>query len=107
MTYKATRISITAEKLLEDGIIKIVEEAGATGYTVIEGSGKGAHGLRTRDRPAVVGAFSIVKIEVVTADHDLAERIAEKVSTKYFGNYSGIVYLDEVEIFRPKKFGGQ
>lgn len=60
MTYKAKRVSIVTEKLNERDIERIVEEAGATGYTVFEGSGKGSHGVKTRDRPSMVEGFSLV-----------------------------------------------
>jgi len=104
MTYQAKRISIVTEKLNEREIERIVEEAGATGYTVFEGSGKGSHGVKTRDRPSVVGAFSLVKIEVIVADRATAETIAERVADTYFEHYSGIVYIDDVEILRQEKF---
>jgi len=104
-TYKATRISIVAEKLIEDGIIRILEDAGATGYSVFEGGGKGSHGPHPLHRPAIVDGFAIIKIEAILGNRNAAERIADAVTQKYFGQYSGIVYLDDVEILRPAKFG--
>ena len=104
MTYKAKRVSIVTEKLNERDIERIVEEAGATGYTVFEGSGKGSHGVKTRDRPSMVEGFSLVKIEVVVADRETAEAIAERVAATCFKHYSGIVYIDEVEVLRREKF---
>jgi len=102
---RATEITIVAERLIEDGIIRIIEAAGATGYTVLEGSGKGRHGLHTRERPSVPsGAFDIVKIEVIVASREKAERIAQEVLDTYFTDYAGIVYLEDVEVFRPTKF---
>jgi nitrogen regulatory protein PII len=104
MTYRAKRVSIVTERLNESEIERIVEEAGATGYTVFEGSGKGSHGLKTRARPSMVDAFSLVKIEVIVPDKETAEAIAERVSETYFRNYAGIVYIDDVEILRREKF---
>ena len=104
MTYRAKRVSIVTERLNEREIERIVEEAGATGYTVFEGSGKGSHGLKTRTRPSMVDAFSLVKIEVIVSDRETAEAIAERVAATYFTNYSGIVYIDDVEILRREKF---
>jgi len=34
----------------------------------------------------------------------VADAIAEQVASTYFRNYSGIVYLEEVEILRREKF---
>ena len=104
ITHKATRIAIIAEKLLQENITRIVEDAGATGYSVYDGGGKGAHGAYPFHRPAVADGFAIVKIEVVVSDRAVAMDIAEKVTTTYFETYSGIIYLDEIEVFRPAKF---
>lgn len=104
MTYKATKISIVAEKLIQDGITRIIEDAGASGYTVIDGGGKGRHGVRSREGPTLVGAFAIVKIEVVLNDRGIAETIAERVADAFFKDYSGIVYMEEIDILRPQRF---
>ena len=85
-------------------VTKIIEDAGASGYTVVAAGGKGSRGVRSSDRPAVVDAFSNIKLEVITASREMADRIAEEVAARYFENYSGITYLEEVEILRPKKF---
>jgi len=104
MTYEAMKVSIVTEKLNEREIEEIVEAAGATGYTVFEGSGKGSHGVKTRDRPSLVGDFSLVKIEVIVGDRETAEAIAEQVAETYFRHYAGIVYIDAVEVLRREKF---
>jgi len=106
MTHIAKKAVIITEKLILDGVTRIVERAGATGWTVVAAGGKGSRGVRTQDRPAVVDGFANVKIEVIVADAALAERIVEEVARVYFTNYSGIAYLEEVEILRPAKFIG-
>lgn len=103
-TFKATRISIIAEKLIQDGITRILEEAGATGYSLFEGGGKGQHHAHPIHRPSIVDAFAIVKIEAIVADRRVAENIAEKISAEYFRDQSGVIYLHEVDILRPEKF---
>ncbi len=104
MTTKAMKITIVSETLIQAGITGIIEDAGASGYTVLEGGGKGQHGVRSTAGAKVVGAFGIVKIEVIVADRNVAETIANEIAATYFENYSGIVYLEEVEVLRPKKF---
>lgn len=104
MTHKATKIVIITEKLIVEGVTTIIEEAGASGYTMVQAAGKGSRGVRSSGRPAVVDAFANVKIEVITATRAMAEQIADKVAARYFENYSGITYLEEVEILRPHKF---
>ncbi|MEM8556442.1 MAG: DUF3240 family protein [Bacteroidota bacterium] len=104
MSHQATKISIVTEKLNEPQIEQLIEQAGAKGYTVFEGSGKGSHGVRAGSRPSVVGAFALVKIEVIVADRETADAIVEQVASTYFNNYSGIVYTEAVEILRLEKF---
>lgn len=104
MTHKATKIVIITEKLIFDGVAAIIDEAGASGYTAVAAGGKGSRGIRASGRPAVVDAFANVKIEVITASREMAEQIADTVAERYFANYSGITYLEEVEILRPHKF---
>ncbi len=104
MAHKATMISIVTEKIIQDQITKLVEEAGATGYTVLAGGGKGSHGVRSSDGASVVSAFSNVKIEVLTSDRAMAEAIADDIAAKFFDNFAGIIYLHEVEVLRPHKF---
>lgn len=104
MTHKATKIVIITEKLIFDGVTRIIEDAGASGYTAVAAGGKGARGARSTGQPAVVDAFANIKIEVIAADRDMAVRIADEVAARYFEDYSGITYLEEVEVLRPHKF---
>lgn len=104
ITHKATKITIVAEKLIQDGITAILDDVGATGYSFFEGAGKGGHGTHPYHRPAIVDGFAIVKIEAILSDRSHAEEAAEKIAGRYFESYSGIIYMDEVEVLRPKKF---
>jgi len=101
---KAKKIVIITEKLITDGVTKIIEDCGATGYTITPAGGKGSRGVRSNERGGITDTFSNVKIEVIISDADHANEIADKVAAKFFKNYSGITYLEDVEILRPQKF---
>ena len=105
MTHKAKKVVIITEKVIVDRVLKIVEDAGATGYTVSAVGGKGSRNVRSEDRPKIVDALSNVQIEAIVGADDVANRIVEEVADTFFTNYSGITYLEEVEILRPHKFG--
>jgi len=109
MTYhKAKKVVIIAEKMLTEKICDIIESSGARGYTVVPAGGKGAHHRHfTSERASVVDDFATVRIEVVVSDKAIAESIGNKVVEECFGNYSGIIYLEDVEILRPAKFSGE
>lgn len=104
MTHRARKVVIITEKVIMEGVVRIIEASGATGYTVVAAGGKGSRNIRTQDRPSVVDAFANVMIEVITGSDEVADAIAHQVADTYFENYSGIIYLEEVEILRPRKF---
>jgi nitrogen regulatory protein PII len=104
MTHEAKKVVIITEKLILEGVLKIVEAEGATGYTVHRTGGKGSRNVRTQDRPRVVDEFTNVQVDVIVSDPSVALRIAEAVAATYFENYSGITYIQDVEVLRPNKF---
>jgi len=104
MFHKATKVTIIAERLLQDGIVKILEADGAKGYTIVDGAGKGEHLTRASNRASVVNAFSIIRIEVIFSERDRAEKVANDVADRYFNQYSGVVHLSEIEVLRPERF---
>ncbi|HBM83692.1 MAG: hypothetical protein NXH81_05380 [Halieaceae bacterium] len=104
MTYKAAKVVIITEKVILEQVAEVIEAHGATGYTVFAAGGKGSRGVRPTGRAAVVDGFSNVQIEVITATHITAEEIAVDVAERFFQNYSGITYLEDVEILRSHKF---
>ncbi|MCD8509523.1 MAG: hypothetical protein LRY73_06315 [Bacillus sp. (in: Bacteria)] len=106
--HKAEKVVIITEKLILKGVCEIIEACGATGYTIVAAGGKGSRNVRsTSDRALVIEDFANVKIEVIVKYKTMAETIMEQVAAKYFENYSGITYVEEVEILRPKKFNNK
>lgn len=105
MTHMATKIVIITEKLILEKVKRVIEAAGATGYTIVAAGGKGSRGVRASGRAAaVVDAFTNVKVEVIMANREAAVKIADEVAARFFEDYSGITYLENVEILRPDKF---
>ncbi|MEL6317414.1 MAG: P-II family nitrogen regulator [Pseudomonadota bacterium] len=103
--YAATKIVIITERSILEGVAALIERHGATGYTYTAAGGKGSGERRTIDRsPQVAGILENIKIEAIVANHEVAERITEAVVATYFGNYSGITYIEPVQILRPGKF---
>jgi len=72
MVHNATRVTIIAERLLEKRITDIINNAGASGYTLLDGSGKGQRGTHLSKGPAVINSFSILKIEFITLERSVA-----------------------------------
>ena len=105
MLHQAIKVIIITEKLICDQICEIIESCGATGYTLVAASGQGSRDKRSRTaRGSINDDFANIKIEVIVHDKPLAEKITDQVVTQFFGNYSGITYIEQVEILRPQKF---
>jgi nitrogen regulatory protein PII len=104
MTQKASKLVIITEKLLLNKVVKIIDEAGAAGYTVMETGGKGSRNVRSSGQPSVGDNFTNIKIEVLTANRDVAIKISDKVAAKFFDDYSGIAYICDAEVLHAHKF---
>lgn len=104
MTKQASKLVIITEKLLLKKIAKIIDEAGATGYTVLETGGKGSRNVRSSGQPTVGDTKSNIKFEVLTPSREMALKISDEVAAQFFEDYSGITYLCEAEILHAHKF---
>jgi len=103
--HAATKVVIITERLIAEPVFKIIQECGATGYTFTPAGGKGSRNVRsTSERATVVSEFANIKIEVIVHDLGVAEAIMDTVAGRYFQNYSGITYTEQVQILRPAKF---
>ncbi|WAL60929.1 P-II family nitrogen regulator [Thermocoleostomius sinensis] len=104
MPQKASKLVIVTEKVLLKQIAKIIDKAGATGYTVVEAGGKGSRNVRSSGQPTVSDSFSNIKIEVLTASRDIAVKISDEVAVQFFDDYSGIAYICEAEVLHAHTF---
>ena len=105
MTQQACKLVIVTEKLLLKKIAKIIEKAGATGYTVVDAGGKGSRNVRSSGQPTVSDTYSNIKFEVLTPNRDMALKISDEVAAQFFEDYSGIAYLcDVMEVLHAHKF---
>lgn len=104
MSQQASKLVIVTEKLLLKQIAKIIDDAGASGYTVLAAGGKGSRNVRSSGQPNVSDTYSNIKIEVLTANRDMALKISDEVAAQFFADYSGMTYICEAEILHAHKF---
>lgn len=105
MSQQATKLVIVTEKLLVKKVAKIIDEAGAPGYTVVPAGGKGSRGVRSSGQPSVGDNFTNIKFEVLTPTREMAVKISDEVAARYFDDYAGIIYLcDVMEVMHAHKF---
>ena len=104
MLNKAKKVVVVTEKILLDKVVTLAMAAGATGYTAVYAHGQGHRGVRSDALSGHGEIFSNVKIEFITARPEVAQKIIDGVVTTYFGNYSGISYVEDVEVARTSQF---
>jgi len=106
MAKPAKKLVIVTEKILIKKIAKIIEEAGTTGYTVMETGGKGSRNVRSSGQPNVSDTRANVKFEVLTSDRDMAEKIADQIAVQFFMDFAGIIYICDAEVLYGHSFCG-
>jgi nitrogen regulatory protein P-II 2 len=93
---RATLVTIVTERILEPHLIKVVEEAGAPGYTITEArSGKGVHGQR--NDPAIDQDNLQM---IVVASSAVADAILAAVEQHYAKSYAIMAFTQTVESIR-------
>lgn len=104
MSQQANKLVIVTERLLLKQIAKIIEEAGASGYTVSAAGGKGSRNVRSSGQPTVSDTYSNIKIEILTPNRDMALKISDQVASQFFDDYSGIIYICQAEVLHAHIF---
>jgi nitrogen regulatory protein PII len=92
-------MTIVTEAILEVELCEILEQLGATGYTVTNARGSGHRGIRN----AGWSSSSNVRIEVI-CNQDVAQRIATHLRENYYNDYAMILFESDVRVLRPDKF---
>ena len=106
MSKPAKKLVIITEKVLLKKVAQIIDESGATGYTVLETGGKGSRNVRSSGQPNVSDTQGNIKFEILTENPDMALKISDRVSLEYFDDYSGITYICDAEVLYAHKFCG-
>lgn len=105
MFHQAIKIIVVTEKFLEREVRTIIERHGGKGYTLVSAGGKGLHHFHsTETRASLVEDFSNIKVEAIVRERPTAEAIAQAVMDEVFDRYPGIIYLEDVEVWRQERF---
>ena len=92
-------VTIVTEAGLERELVTEIETSGASGYTVSDARGCDSRGRRS----ASWEHNTNIRIEIL-CDTELAQRIVERLRTRYYGDYAMVMWLQDVAVFRPEKF---
>lgn len=97
-TVMLRKVTIVAEALLEDRLLRELRALGTRGFTIGEVRGEGSRGIR-----AVDWEGRNVRIETIVGPA-VADRILEHVSANYFEDYAVIAWVDDVGVVRGDKY---
>jgi nitrogen regulatory protein P-II 2 len=92
------KVTIIAERVLKDQVIAILKKLGAKGWTMTEVTGEGSRGIRASEWEG-----SNVQIDTLVNDA-IADAIMDEIATKYFEDWSIVVYALDVEVLRAEKY---
>jgi len=98
-THRMTLVTIICEALARDPVTRLVDAAGAHGYTLFPVEGRGNRG----QRPADIAEFGNIQVEVILPE-PAAERLLERLHAELFPLYAMIAHATEVRVLRADKF---
>ncbi len=99
-TVPLKEVTIVAEALLEERLLREIRELGAQGYTVGQVRGEGSRGVRASEWEG-----KNVRIETLVSA-EVADRILTHIAEEYFEHYAVVAYLSDVQVVRGEKYLG-
>lgn len=100
MSRRATvqLVTIVVEAVLEDRLVRDLQTAGASGWTITVARGAGPRGRRVGDLEG-----GNIRVEVVCAEAT-ADAIMERLTADYFPHYAAIAWVAAVEVARGDRY---
>jgi nitrogen regulatory protein PII len=97
-TIPLRKVTIVAEALLEDRLLRDLRGLGSRGFTITETRGEGSRGTRAADFEG-----PNIRIETIVS-HAVADAIVTHVAEHYFEHYAVIAWVEDVEVVRGDKY---
>jgi nitrogen regulatory protein P-II 2 len=91
-------VTIIAEAVVGERIVRDIKQLGARGYTVGEARGEGTRGLHTIDWEG-----QNWRIETLVSP-EVARRILTHLADHYFTDFAVIAYMVDAEVVRGEKY---
>lgn len=94
------KVTIIAERVLRDDLIDLVKAKGAKGWTLTMVEGEGSRGIRASEWEG-----RNIQLDTLVSS-EVAETIMDEVGSRYFKDWSVIVFASDVEVLRKDKYVG-
>jgi nitrogen regulatory protein P-II 2 len=92
------KVTIIAEGVLEDRLLREIRQLGARGYTLTEVRGEGSRGVRASE----LGGKNVQFEVLVSAE--VADRMLDHLVAHYFEHYAVVAYVVDVEVVRGDRY---
>jgi nitrogen regulatory protein P-II 2 len=92
------KVTVIAERVLRDDLLKLLKRHGASGWTLHTVEGEGSRGIRASEWEG-----HNVQIDTLVSI-DTADSIMTEISNLYFADWSIIIYSVDVEVLRGEKY---
>jgi nitrogen regulatory protein P-II 2 len=100
MKIHLRKVTIIAERVLRDDLLRLLKRHGSTGWTLCSVEGEGSRGIRASEWEG-----SSVQIDTLVSS-ETADAIMGEIGQQYFEDWSVIVYSADVEVLRGEKYLG-
>jgi nitrogen regulatory protein P-II 2 len=97
-TTPLRKITIVAEALLEERLLRDMRGLGARGFTISDVRGEGSRGVRASEWEG-----RNVRIESIVSAA-AADAILHHVADQYFAHFAVIAWVEDVEVVRGDKY---
>lgn len=97
-TVTLRRVTIIAEALLEDRLVRDLRRLGSRGHSISDVRGQGSRGVRASEWEG-----RNIKVETIVS-REVADALLEHLAAKYFEHYAVIAYAQDVDVVRGEKY---
>jgi nitrogen regulatory protein P-II 2 len=97
-TTRLRKVTIIAEAVLEDRLLREVKELGSRGYTLTEVRGEGSRGVRASEWEG-----KNIQLELLVSA-EVADALLDHLAANYFEHYAVVAYVGEVEVVRGERY---
>lgn len=97
-TTKLKKITIIAEAVLEERLLREVRHLGARGYTLTQVRGEGSRGVRASEWEG-----KNVQLDLLVSA-EVSDRMLEHLAAHYFEHYAVVAYVVDVEVVRGERY---
>lgn len=92
------KLTLIAERVLRDDLLKLLRKHGATGWTITQVEGEGSRGVRATEWEG-----RNVQIDTLVPG-EIADAILDEAAAKYFEDWAVIAYTVEARVLRGGKY---